>query len=345
MPSLADSEIIDLVSGTLNELGRAKFTQVATQLQDYEVMSKWLKKDRVMFDSGKGIQRNVMTKTGGAAKHNGMFEVDDVDLVSLMAQMSLGWVHAQTYWMFERREMLTNRGEALVYNIIKPRRAGAMIDLAQELEDKAWALPGASNTTDPKGIPYWVVKHASTGFYGGAPSGYTTVAGIDPSTVPGWKNYTALYTDVSKDDLIKKMRTGHRKTMWKSPVDIQDYESESYKNRRYYVNETTISAFEDVGESQNENLGRDVASMDNNIVFRKHPLVWIPKLDEDTTNPVYQIDLGTFHPVILKGDYLRESEPDKLPNQHNTFAVFVDISYNYMCLNRRRNAVYATSAS
>jgi len=108
---------------------------------------------------------------------------------------------------------------------------------------------------------------------------------------------------------------------------------------RLYVNETTISDIEDVGEAQNENLGRDVASMDDKIVFKKHPIEYIEYLDGDTTNPVYMLDKNTITPFVLKGDYLRESDAARSPKQHNVFEVHVDLSINFVCTNRRANAV------
>ena len=106
-----------------------------------------------------------------------------------------------------------------------------------------------------------------------------------------------------------------------------------------YVNEDTMSSFEDLGEAQNENLGRDIASMDGQIIFRRVPIIWVPKLDEDTTDPVYMIDHSTFYPVVLKGDYLRESDPKESAEAHNAYSIHVDLTYNYVCLDRRRNAV------
>ncbi|MFW6033478.1 MAG: phage major capsid protein [Phycisphaeraceae bacterium] len=337
--SLSDKEIQDLVTGTLDNLGRMKFQQIAQNLQDYEVMGRWLRKDRVAFDSGIGIKRTLMTKLPGSARHVGLYEEDELNVVDLLKSMVVPWRHATTNWAFERRETLENRGKALVVNVIKPRRAGAMIDLIEQLEDKAFTAPSEGNDVDPYGLPYWIVKNANEGFNGGTPSGHSTVAGVDLDEVPKFKNYTAQYTDVSKSDLIKKMRTAYRKIRFKSPVSIPDFRRGKGDRYRIYVGESTISDMEDLGEAQNENLGRDLASMDGVMTFRRNPIIWIPKLDEDTTDPVYMTDHGTFYPVILKGDYLRETDPAKAAKQHNVFEVHVDLSYNYVCVDRRRNAV------
>lgn len=345
MPALSDQDIVDLMAGTLRELGRAKFQQIAQNLPDYEVFNQWFKKDKVMFDSGIGIQRTLMNRLPDSARHVGLADADQVAIMDLVDQLNIPWVHAQTSWGFFRQETLMNRGEALIFNVIKPRRAGAMINLVEELENKAWSAPSSpSDKLKPFGLLYWVVKNSALGFNGGAPSGWTDVAGVSLTDSPTFKNYTGTYAlsgGVTKADLIKKLRTAHRKCRFKSPVDIDDYRSGKGERYRLYTNEEVFSRMEDIGESQNENLGRDIASIDGfSLSFRGHPIRWVPKLDEDATNPVYGIDHSTFYPVCLKGDYLRESDPEKAPHQHNIFQVFVDLTYNYLCVDRRRNWVF-----
>ena len=169
MPTLADKDIADLVLGTMNELGPPSFQQIATDLQDYEVMPKWLKSDKVQVDYGIGIQRTLMTSLPDSAKHVGLYEVDDVDVKDLLSSINIPWRHAQTSWAFERRETLMNRGKALITKVIEPRRVGAMINMADVLEAKAWSCPDVSDDVLPFGLPYWVVANATTGFNGGAP--------------------------------------------------------------------------------------------------------------------------------------------------------------------------------
>ena len=106
-----------------------------------------------------------------------------------------------------------------------------------------------------------------------------------------------------------------------------------------------MSGIEDLGEAQNENLGKDIASMDGVMVFKRNPVIYVPKLDDNTdqTDPVYMLNMSTFYPVCLKGDYLRETEPEKAPNQHNVFVIHVDLTWNVLCDDRRRNALLATA--
>lgn len=342
MATITPDDIADLVSSTLKDLGRMKFQQIAQSLTHYEVFSKWFKKDKVGFDDGIGIQRTLMNRIeSGTARHVGYLEEDRTNIGDYVTQMSVPWRHLTTNWaMVYQTDILMNRGKSLIFNVIKPRRAAALLEMVEELENRAWSAPSSSSDKDyPYGLPYWLVKNATTGFNGGAPSGHTTVAGVNLTTSPTFKNYTAQYVSVTKTDLIAKLRTAHRKCRFISPISIEDYRGGQGDRYRLYVNETTISSIESVGESQNENLGRDIASMDGQMVFKKHPIIYVPKLDSDTTNPVYMVDHSTFMPVVLKGDFLRESEARQSARQHNVYQVFVDLTYNYICVDRRRNAV------
>lgn len=361
-------DVADLVASILPELDRMNWEQIAQDLQDYEMMSHWLTDDKVTFNDGIAIRKNLLTQLSGAASHTGMTDIDDVDIPDLMDDMIVPWRHAQTKWGYNyQTDILMNSGKSRINDTVKPRRVAAMIDLAQELEAKAWQVPNSSDKLNPYGLPYWIVYNATTGFTGGYPVGpdavtHSTVAGINLTESPKFKNYSANYASVSKGDLLPKMRTALRKTNFKSPVTKEDMNSKRGNDRRYYCDEATCSAFEDIGDASNENLGRDlapyeagqassrgrggVADMDGTLTFKKNPIIYVPQLDDTAvftaaTSPIYQVDHAVFFPVCLKGDYLRETGPTQAPNQHNMWRTFIDLTYNFLCVNRRKCAVFA----
>ncbi len=338
---ITDQDIADLVVGTQRDLGKPDFQQIAQEITDYEIFPVMFKKDRVTFDSGIGIQKTLMTRLPDVARHVGWTEADTPSISDLLTTLNIPWRHATTNWSYKRQEMLMNRGKSLVTNVIKARRIGAMIDMVEKFENGGWTCPTSSDDdTEPFGIPYYAVKNNTVGFNGGAATGHTTVAGVSQTLHPKYKNYTGQYTNVSKPDLIKKMRTMKRKTGFKSPVDVPDYFRGKGMRYRVYMNEATISTIEEVGESQNENLGRDIASIDGvNMAFRGHPLRYVPKLDEDTSDPVYFLDHSTWQVVALAGDWMRETDPIRDPEKHDWFTVYLDTTYNFLCLDRRRNGV------
>ena len=350
MADLYAQNVADMVKGTLRKLGRRKFQQIAQELTHYEVMSQWLDKDRVVFGDGYGVQRTLMTRTLGSFAHVGLWGTDNVKVGDHLQQLKVDWVHAKTDWAFERRELLMNKGESLVTNIIEPRRAAAMIDMVEGLEVAGFQAATSGSDKTPMGLPHWIVKNATTGFNGGYPTGpdgtaFTDVGTVNLTTVPNFKNYTAQYTNVTKADLIKLMRTGFREIGFKSPKRVINKDYSGASKLRIYMNEATISSMEDLGEQQNENLGRDLASFDGEMVFHKIPMVYIPQLKNDSDNPIYMVDHSTFKTAILKGDYLRESDALLVEGSHNAFNVFIDLSYQFFCVDRRRNAVFSTAAS
>lgn len=347
MTAPAPQEIADLVIGTLRELGPMRFQQIAQNYQDYEVMSRLLRKDKVTFDTGYGIQRTLMTKIdSAAASYVGYTEADSTSIIDVLSTMQVNWVHATTSWaLVYQTDVLMNRGKAMVLNVIKPRRLASLLGLVELLETKFWgAAPASTDKTNPWGIRYWVVYNATEGFNGGAASGNTTVAGVNLTDVPSFKNWSANYSAVSSADLILKMRKAKLKCGFKSPVRNDDYRNGSADRYRIYCNIDTFLEFTDTVAGQNEDLGRDIAAMEGEAYFHRHPIIHVPYLDDDTADPVYFIDFSTFYPVCLAGDYLRESPPMVNPQNHNTYQVFVDLSHNYLNVDRRRNAIFAKSA-
>tara|TARA_R110000824_G_scaffold6238_3_gene28883 strand:+ start:740 stop:1783 length:1044 start_codon:yes stop_codon:yes gene_type:complete len=345
--ALSHDQILDLVKATQKELGRMKWTEIATDLSHYEVLPKMLKKDRVQFETGEGLQRNVMTEESGAAKHVGLYNVDDVNVSDVLQNIDVPFRHTTTNYAFDRREKAMNGGAEQIVDLIRVRRADSMISLAVLLESTFWSKPtDSTDKVTPFGLFYWIVQNASEGFNGGNPAGFSSGAGnLSSTTFPRWANYTNSYAasgGVSKTDLIKKLRKAHRKTDFRSPVDIPDYRTGRGQNYRLYVNESTISDMEDVGEGQNENLGRDLAPMDGTIAFRRNPVVYIPKLDDETNNPVFLVNWSVFNIFFLRGEHLREEGPDKVASQHNVYQVHVDLTWNTLCTNRRRlGVIYA----
>ncbi|MBE7558235.1 phage major capsid protein [bacterium] len=331
-------QIKDMVKGTLKELGRLKFNQIAQDLQSYEIMGRIMKREKKQFDDGIAIQRNLMVRIIEGARHTGLFAVDEVNAGDVLEQITIPWTHTTTNYPFERREIAMQRSAAKIVDIVKTRRVGAFLGLAKIMERDGWSAPAdVSDVLAPWGIPFWIQKNASEGFNGGNPAGFP--AGPGGLSHANFRNYTGAYTQVSKADLIKLMRRAYRKIHFESPVSIPDYRSGRGDRYRIYVNLETMEALEDVGEAQNENLGRDLAPYDGSIAFRRNPIVWVPYLDADTTNPVYFINYAYFHPVFLRGEYLREQGPEKAPSQHTTLVVYIDLTWNMLCTDRRAQAV------
>ncbi len=342
--SLQATQLNDLVVTTLRDLGKPKFTEITSDLQKHTAMRNLLKKNRVSIQGGYGVQWDVMVNHAGSATNVGLGASDNVQIVDTMVQATADWRNTTAHWAIIGQEIDMNRDPARIVNLLQVRRLGCMISLAELMEENFWGPPvAASDDVTPWGINTWIVKNATEGFNGGAPSGYTSI-GLNPTTYPRWKNWTGQYTSVSKDDLVRKLRKMATFTDFMPPVDgIPTFNTgDSYG---FYSNYGVIGVMEEILEAQNDNLGSDIASMDGKVRFRRSPINWVPKLEADTTNPIYSVNWGEFKTIILSGWWLKETNVPVYPGQHTVSAHFLDSTYQWVTKNRRCHGVLATGTS
>jgi hypothetical protein len=344
--TLQAEDIADLITTTQRDLGKLRWTDLSYDLQEYIAMPMLLQKEKVTFQSGHGIQWNIMTGTSGAAKDVGLYEVDNVNVADVMTTANVPWRHLTTNYAIERREIAMNTGAAQIVELVRIRRNDAMIDLAKHMEQRFWSKP--ADNTDTKrifGVPYWISYGSSTdteGFEGGNPNGFSGgAAGLPVATVPNWQNYSANYTSISNIDLIRKWRKAGTFTNFKPPVAGNPYMTGDRYG--YYTSYAVIGPLEEYLESQNDNLGNDIASKDGKLLFRQVPVNWVPQLEGRTGAPIYGINWASLRVGFLSGEYMREEGPRAASNQHTVFQTHIDTTMNLYCNDRRRNFVLATA--
>lgn len=350
MPALTADAVADHVQGVRTDLGEGKFEQLGPDLQNYEVMGRWLKRDKIVQDGSRGVWRNIAMGTSGNGRHHGSFSSDNTNVENQLTRLEVPWVKYENSWAYDYQDdILQARGKYKIADMVEIRDKDCLINTAEDLETAAWTLRAAANDLLPYGIPYWVVQSAAAaGFNGAAASGFTTKGGINPTTYAKWQNYTFTYTAWTKGDLLTGMRTAMMYIDWKAPVTGKDYSGPM--NLRVYVDFATALQMEGLGEAQNENLGDDLARkkatystrMVNDVIhFRRHPVIPVAALNASAVaqNVIYMVDHATFKMYVLAGDYLRKTGPKRKDGQHNTWESFYDLQYCYLCLNPRRNAV------
>lgn len=347
--ALQAGNLAGLVATTLSELGRLKMTDLMSDYQRTIVLKRLVKKNKMTFDSGKSISFNVVTGHNESARFVGLYATDVVDVLDNQTTGDVPWRHITWNWAFDRREKTMNSGASKIVDLIKSRRVQAFGSAIEKFEQRAWRVPAAADDVNPYGIPYWVVKSntavtTNDGFNGTAPSGYTTVGGISPTTYQRWRNYAAQYTSVTKDDLVRKMRRAMEYTDFESLTgDFETYNvGDDYG---VYTNYAVLGTFEEILEANNDNLGTDLAPMDGKVMFRGQPVQFVKELDNDTTNPVYGINWGVFGTVGLRGEWMRETVDERVAGQHTVAATHTDCSFNWVCYDRRRNWVLATDTT
>lgn len=333
--ALQAENVADIVADTLKNLGKPKFTDISSSIQDHIAMHHLLHENRVVLESGYGIQFNVLVNQSNSARGVSLGQSDNVNQVDGMVQASANWRHCQTSYMIIRQLMEMNREPARIVDFIKQQRLMALISLAEYFESTWWGASIATDTVNFYGLPYTVVKNATKGFNGGAATGFTTKFGLSPTTYGQWNNFTYPYTNVSREDFIRNTREAATKTRFKPPVDgiPSPNTGDDYG---LYTNYAVVQPLEEACESQNDNLGPDVAKYDGKVIFRRVPVVWVPWLDRDTTNPFYGINWGWMKTYILEDEWMRETPVPITPGQHTVASHFIDctlqpVSKNVRC--------------
>lgn len=341
------SSIDDLVALTQeNLIKRGAFLDLQTDLTDHVAVREMWKGRVKKFDGGDPWRFDCQIDHNHSARAVEMYETDGSSMTDTMISGSVEPRFVNAHYIYDHHEKAFQSGGHAIVDFVNTKYIGMMVSLFEYLEGVLWGKP--TDDTDkktPYGIPFWVVKNATTGFYGGNPSGFTSGrAGISSSTQPRWANYSGLYVNVSPEDLIRKMRQMHRKIQFRSVVSHAQPELGSMKNG-IYCNDTVIGLCEEILEQQNMNLGQDLDSQGGRCVFKGSPLVYVPKLDDDTSNPVYMLDWKWLAIGVMAGWENQLTKPYPVPNMHLVSRVDLDVSLQCVCTNLRRQGVLALNAS
>ena len=349
MAALQAADITEILNITQKQLGRAKITDNMSDYQDTIALKRILKKKKMTFDSGPSVQFTVVTDTNGSARGVGLAYQAIVDMTESTVRGEMPWRHMHWNYAVERRLIAMNRAPSKIFDYVKLERLKGLGDFIKYCERRLWRFAASTNTVDFQGLPYWIVKSSTAittneGFNGTVQSGYTTVAGLSPTTYDRWRNFAGPYTAITKDDFITKMREMLYRTDFKPLVDgTPTYNTGD--DMGLYTNYTVMATLERLLEDQNESLGTDLASMDGKVTVRRTPVTCVKELDSDTTNPVYSINWGEIGAMGLETEWMNETAFEKLPNQPTVSATFVDSTMNTLCRNRRRQGVLSNGTT
>jgi len=337
------NSIDDAVLMTQNGLiERGAFVDMQTDTTDHVAVREMWKKRKKKFAGGIDWDVSYQMDHNHSAKAVGLFEEDSTNINDSMKLGSVGQRHLNAHYAYDQREKAFQRGGLAIVDLIKTRYVGMMVSFYELLEDILWSKPDDSNDEKtPYGLAYWVVKNATVGFYGGNPAGFSAGrAGIDTNLFPRYANYTGQYTNISKQDIIRKMKTAARKTKFRSPVSHAVPTVGGMQNG-IYMNEETVSLMEDLLDAQNTNLGTDVASNMDASLFKGRHMTYVPYLDNDSTDPIYMLDWKHLAIGVLAGWENNLSKPMPIPNKHTGRRVDLDVTLNMVCTDPRRQVVFS----
>lgn len=342
------------------DVGLLTFNNIKRDIQytldhnDYPNLNKLFNGRNVDVQTGKQISRHISLGRTGNAKHKHVDENDSTDVKQLVKELLIPWKHADTSFGYYLQEALVQNGAEGFISVVKNRKTNMWIELADLLEEASWQSPTSStDTTSPFGISYWLPLGTASGegWVGGNPAyqdGNEITGGAgglaDAAAVAHWRSYYAQYTSVDWDDLIEKIDVAFRRTKFRSPATAQEGQSGPLSMFQMYANNNVLKTLTSMLLLADDKVGYDLGKYGGAVAFNRIPFRYCDILDTDAagwdvqtlgTDSVFGVNWGFFEVAVLKGDNFRETPPAPDADNHNFIKTFVDLTYNYVCKNRR----------
>lgn len=338
MPLLFD-QLDDFTKVTIKNFKRGKWTDISLDLQEY-ITSTLIDEKKVQEVGGPDIRFPVQVRGIDTARNTGMYAQDITRTENVMQEGVVPWSMQTTNFSYDLAEDVFQTDRETIVRHLLIKEHTAMNAMAELDEENFWTAPTGTSDRRPMGLPYWIVKDATTtpggGFNGGNPSGFTAgAAGIDSTTYPRWRNWAFGYTNVSPDDMVAKVKKSlvFTKFMPPHPHPTLGF---GKADRQIYTTYRVMEPLERLAESRNDNLGNDVARYMGSVVIGGVPIKMAFYLEaNDTSDPLYGINWGKFRPFVKRGWNMLRHPPIRGARQHTVREVHIDNAMNYICYDRR----------
>lgn len=343
------TQISDFMNSVRAAVEPGMFADLSTQLQARVAVDEILLKNKRKEIKSHSYQYQALTGGNGQTAAVSLDTPDSSTIVDKTLQATIYHRQIRSSWSVHKALLAANSNtKEQLFEYGKLQYQMGMIDLYEKMETWFWGFTTSTDTQSPFGIPNLIVKNATEGFSGVAPSGYTDVCGITPgSTLVGtkWNNYTAQYTAADDGDLGAKLRRAVRFTNFQAIVPGMSRYGGNQIRRGIYTNYDGMENVKNLCKSQEESIGWDIDAADNKPMLNRTKFTDVPALDSDSTNPYYGIDWNTLFVTNLTGFWMNQS-PEVMPNgAHLMVTKFIDTFYNLATLARRNNFVIATGTT
>ncbi len=357
MAGIQIEQATDLLTATLAKFKPNQF-EIALESQTAEIVNRWFKTDKMVVSGGDRCQFFIQLKRSNNATHTRLYDTDDVNVANVMTEGNVNWTHVKTAWAYDVREIAMNKGNPQrIFSMLEARIKAAHHDLIIELEQAAWRTPSSStDDLSPFGIPGWLAQgdDGETGDFTGflpdfttaddTESAFSTVAGISCSSTvnPLWASFYADHNNLLDDNLLKLLSRAVLKSHFETPTvagEALDPKS-NFSNFRYYTSSNVILELEELARKSDDRVGYDLGKYAGATIFKGVPFKWVADLDTELTyvrgaDPIYGINHNHFYPIVLSDNNFRKTKPTPKSGSHNVLEGFVDLTYAYVCDNRR----------
>lgn len=334
----------DLTNLTLKLFKKRKWTDISLEFPEY-VASKLIREKNVTERGGTQLDFKIKTRNTGLARNTGMMALDVTGVEDVTIDAYVPWTKQTVNWSWCIDEPGFQSDPETLVELVKVREHDAMMDMAELNEENLWNAPTSTTDKRPMGIPFWFQKDTNTATNDGTmngrdPSGFTSGrAGVSSTTYAKWRNWTFRYTAYTTDDLVRKIKRALVFTKFIPPVATPEL-SYGEMQREIWTTYRVMEPLERLAETRNDNLGSDVARYMNEVTVGRVPIKMSHYLEaNDTNDPLYGINWGTFRPFVKKGVNMRKMGPVTSPTQHDTKTIHYDTFMNYCCYDLRKNFV------
>lgn len=355
MASLRHDQIADFVQATQRVFKSPEWADISLSLQKYYfarlLKGQGTKKMRKRPErGGPYLDWKLRVRNQGSFRTTGLYNVDTLNRVNVLDNGEITWSYQDANYIIDTREPKWQSGPEKIIDIVQLDEQGLYNDFFDGIEPQLWSAP-SSSTLDPMpiaGIPFWIQKSstAAFGFNGGNPTGWTSGAGgISTSTYANWKNATFTWAVVSPEDMVEKTIEAMDKCYFEAPQPFPNLVKERPDWGLYSGSYETLKQLRRLAQSQNENLGDDVAKYMNTVTIRGNPVEWVPAMDNsssdayDSSRPLYGVNWATLEYFFKEGEAMVRQPMKQSAHSHRVLERFLDNSGNTVCYDRRRNFV------
>jgi hypothetical protein len=350
--SMTHQEIDDFVELTLAQFEKNKIVDLSLPLQKYTFAARMYKGHEQNFRGGTRHEWKVQIANNTNWAYSGLYDKARLTRKNLMTKAYQEWSKQRDGYIYDIDEDAFQSGEETIVKEMLVLEHSMWNDIFMNMETAVWTGPASSDLIPRpiNGLPHWIQKHASLGFYGGNPTGFTDGCGhLSATTYPAWKNYTGTYAQVSRDDLFDKIATAmdlcHFQPAKAYPA-LETTGGAGEPDWGIYTVQTLISKCRRILQAGNDNLGNNVLAHMGGVMVGSTPMTWVPALGDsasdayDSSAPVYGLNWRTMKLMFKEGKKFQLLAPTQAPYQPTVRERHWLNWCNIECHDRRENFVF-----
>jgi hypothetical protein len=330
-----------------------KITNLTDVLNDtaknYYMLGDMLKGrgDEEIVQNGKEIIDMVRLKKHNAAGFYSPNETLMPKGMDVLTKLTAPWrFHQGNFaWADEEVDLNGSGSEDNWVKILSSFRSAAAQDVWDSLETALWDTPSNDEMEESDGTkPYSIPTFITTD--GLAPSGFTTVMGVNPTTQTNWRNQVESYTaGALTSTLYTAFDRMWHKLNWSGPSSREEwFQSTRFRKMKICTDLNGIVQYTNQNRDSNDRLTpmNDPGTYNANPTYNSIPLKRISVLDEKLwANPYYYwIDSEYLFPIFHSKRYMEETDPIRGSSQQPfSWVVYKRTYLNYFCRSRKRQGI------